>query len=68
MKHISEPSIAIMETLPAEVLHFINDLEDEIERLWSRVQVLERHMGSDKIAILYDGQSYSIDDHLKIKA
>ena len=35
-----EPSIAIMEALPAEVLHFINDLEDEIDRLQFRVRVL----------------------------
>ena len=35
-----EPSVAIMEALPAEVLHFINDLEDEIDRLQFRVRVL----------------------------
>jgi hypothetical protein len=35
---MDEPSIAVMEALPAEVLHFINDLEDEIERLQFRVR------------------------------
>ena len=33
LRYAREPSIAIMEALPAEVLHFINDLEDEIDRL-----------------------------------
>jgi hypothetical protein len=36
-----EPSTAIMTTLPAEVLHFINDLKDEITSLQSHVRVLE---------------------------